>query len=96
MSCKYAQRQQVGLTGLKAQQSTRKRYTGYPGGLKLHTFGDMREKRPQALVEGAVKRMLPKNRLGRVMLLKLKVYDNAEHPHQAQIQGLAAEPYAKA
>ncbi|TVS09427.1 MAG: 50S ribosomal protein L13 [Phycisphaerales bacterium] len=81
----------VGLTGTKAERSYRKRYTGYPGGLKLETFGHLRERRPQALVEGTVKRMLPKTRLGRVMIQKLKVYEGAEHPHQAQLAGLAAE-----
>jgi len=75
---------QVKLTGRKDAQSVRTRYTGYPGGLKVETFGSLRERRPEALVEDAVRRMLPKNRLGRVMLKKLKVYAGDEHPHQAQ------------
>lgn len=74
----------VKLTGRKDTQSVRTRYTGYPGGLKVETFGSLRERRPEALVEDAVRRMLPKNRLGRVMLKKLKVYAGSEHPHQAQ------------
>ncbi|MEO1008931.1 MAG: 50S ribosomal protein L13 [Planctomycetota bacterium] len=74
----------VKLTGRKAEQSVRTRYTGYPGGLKVETFGRLREHRPERLVEDAVRRMLPKNRLGRVMLKKLKVYPGTEHPHQAQ------------
>ncbi|MEQ8317714.1 MAG: 50S ribosomal protein L13 [Phycisphaerales bacterium] len=74
----------VKLTGRKEAQSVRTRYTGYPGGLKVETFGSLRERRPEALIEDAVRRMLPKNRLGRVMLKKLKVYAGSEHPHQAQ------------
>ncbi|MFM9995151.1 MAG: 50S ribosomal protein L13 [Phycisphaerales bacterium] len=72
---------QVGLTGNKAEQRFKQRYTEYPGGLKLESFGRLRERRPQKLVEDAVKRMLPKNRLGRHMLTKLKVYPEADHPH---------------
>mgnify|MGYP001791170607 FL=1 len=75
---------QVKLTGRKDTQSVRTRYTGYPGGLKVETFGSLRERKPEALIEDAVRRMLPKNRLGRVMLKKLKVYDDANHPHHAQ------------
>ncbi len=74
----------VKLTGRKDAQSVRTRYTGYPGGLKVETFGSLRERRPEMLIEDAVRRMLPKNRLGRVMLKKLKVYAGSEHPHQAQ------------
>ncbi|MEQ9095776.1 MAG: 50S ribosomal protein L13 [Phycisphaerales bacterium] len=74
----------VKLTGRKDAQSVRQRYTGYPGGLKVETFGSLRERKPEALIEDAVRRMLPKNRLGRVMLKKLKVYAGSEHPHQAQ------------
>jgi len=72
----------VGLTGRKAEQRVKTRYTGYPGGLKTETFGALRERRPERLVEDAVKRMLPKNRLGRVMLKKLKVFPGDEHPYQ--------------
>ena len=75
---------QVKLTGRTDVQSTRTRYTGYPGGLKIETFGSLRERKPEALIEDAVRRMLPKNRLGRVMLKKLKVYGGSEHPHHAQ------------
>lgn len=74
----------VGLTGKKAEQKLKLRYTGYPGGLKAESFGSLRERRPEKLVEDAVRRMLPKNRLGRQMLKKLKVYPGPEHPHQAQ------------
>jgi large subunit ribosomal protein L13 len=74
----------VQLTGRKAEQKFRRRYSGYPGGLKVEPYGSVRERRPEVLIEDAVRRMLPKNRLGRVMLKKLKVYPGAEHPHQAQ------------
>jgi large subunit ribosomal protein L13 len=60
------------------------RYTRYAGGLKAESYGSLRERRPERLIEDAVKRMLPKNRLGRHMLKKLKVYPGAEHPHQSQ------------
>lgn len=75
---------QVGLTGRKAEQKLKLRYSGYPGGLKAESYGTLRDRRPERLVEDAVRRMLPKNRLGRQMLKKLKVYPAAEHPHQAQ------------
>jgi large subunit ribosomal protein L13 len=74
----------VGLTGRKAEQKLKLRYTGFPGGQKAESFGSLRERRPERLVEDAVKRMLPKSRLGRQMIKKLKVYPTGEHPHQAQ------------
>lgn len=73
--------EKVGLTGAKASQKFDKRYTGYPGGQKLEPYGQLRERRPERLLEIAVKRMLPKNRLGRQMLKKMKVYRGTEHPH---------------
>ncbi len=74
----------VGLTGRKAEQRLKLRYTRYPGGLKAESYGQLRERRPGKLIEDAVRRMLPKSRLGRHMLTKLKVYPDATHPHQAQ------------
>lgn len=71
----------VALTGNKAEQRFKQRYTEYPGGLKLESYGRVRERRPAKLVEDAVRRMLPKSRLGRHMLSKLKIYPEAEHPH---------------
>lgn len=71
----------VGLTGRKADQKLKSHYTGYPGGLKAETFGTTRDRKPELLIEDAVRRMLPKNRLGRQMLKKLKVYPGTEHPH---------------
>ncbi len=60
------------------------RYSGYPGGLKETTFERMMQKKPDDLFRLVVRRMLPKNRLGRKMLKKLHVYAGAEHPHKAQ------------
>lgn len=74
----------VGLSGRKAEQRYKLRYSRYPGGLKAESYGSLRERRPEKLIEDAVKRMLPKNRVGRFMLQNLKVYPTADHPHQAQ------------
>ncbi|MEA2030137.1 MAG: 50S ribosomal protein L13 [candidate division Zixibacteria bacterium] len=60
------------------------RYSGYPGGLTETTFAKMMQKKPDEVFRMSVKRMLPKNRLGRKMLKKLHVYADAEHPHKAQ------------
>ncbi len=76
--------EQIVLTGRKAEQKVLKRYTGYPGGLRQVPYGVVRNSHPERLVEQAVRRMLPKSRLGRQMFSKLKVYAGSEHPHQAQ------------
>ena len=72
------------FTGKKLQDKMYKRYSGYPGGLKLIPAAKMMEKDPAEVLRLAVKRMLPKSKLGRKMLTKLKVYPKAEHPHKAQ------------
>jgi large subunit ribosomal protein L13 len=72
------------LTGKKEEQKVYYRHTGRPGSLRSETAGERRQRRPQMLVEDAVRRMLPKNRLGRALYRKLKVYAGSEHPHQAQ------------
>ena len=72
----------VGLTGRKGEQKLRLRYSGYPGGLKAETYDMVRERAPEKLINDAVRRMLPKNRLGRQMLTKLKVYPGTDHPHK--------------
>ena len=59
-------------------------YTGYPGGLKEIDYGALLQKKPEKIIEAAVKGMLPHNRLGAAMFKKLKVYRGSEHPHQAQ------------
>lgn len=74
----------VVLTGRKDEHKVKLSYSGYPGGLKAESYRSLRERHPERLVEDAVRRMLPKNRLGRQMIKKLKVYAGAEHPHHAQ------------
>nr|WP_246167931.1 50S ribosomal protein L13 [Thermosulfurimonas marina] len=76
--------EKVRLTGKKLDQKIYWRHSGYMGGLKLRTARQMLEKKPEEVIRLAVKRMLPKNRLGRKLLKKLKVYAGPEHPHQAQ------------
>lgn len=72
------------LTGKKAQTKEYDYYTHHPGGHKYVSFADMMARKPEKVIELAVRRMLPKNRLGRQMLKKLKVYGGPEHEHQAQ------------
>lgn len=72
------------FTGRKEEQKRYQHYTGYPGGRREHDLETMRERRPNDIVTLAVRRMLPKTRLGRTMLSRLKVYPGAEHPHGAQ------------
>ncbi len=74
----------VAVTSEKAQQKIYYRHTGYPGGIKAETFASLLRRRPEAVIERAVRGMLPKNRLGRKMARKLKVYAGPDHPHQAQ------------
>jgi large subunit ribosomal protein L13 len=76
--------EKVAVSGTKRDDKFVYRHSGYPGGLKQRTVGEMIEKHPDRLVEKAVKGMLPKNRLGRAMAKKLKVYAGPEHPHAAQ------------
>ncbi|EFQ24349.1 50S ribosomal protein L13 [Aminomonas paucivorans] len=76
--------EKVGLTGNKRQQSVLHHFSGYPGGLKTTTYGEVLAKRPERLVERVVWGMLPKTRLGRAMYKKLKVYAGPNHPHAAQ------------
>jgi large subunit ribosomal protein L13 len=72
------------LTGSKAEQKLYHAHSGFPGGLRSVPFATMLERKPTQVVEAAVKGMLPKNKLGRQMGTKLKVYAGAEHPHAAQ------------
>jgi len=74
----------IKLTGSKAEDKLYHRHTGYPGGIRTTSAGKMREDKPERLIETAVRGMLPKNRLGRRLFTKLKVYRGAEHPHTAQ------------
>jgi len=76
--------EKIMLTGKKAQVKEYDYYTLHPGGHKYVSFADMMAKKPEKVVEMAVRRMLPKNSLGRKMLKKMKVYRGPEHEHQAQ------------
>jgi large subunit ribosomal protein L13 len=74
----------VSLTGRKLDQKKYQHYSGYPGGLKTATARDVRVDDPERMFREAVKGMLPKNRLARQLIKKLRVYGGAEHPHAAQ------------
>jgi large subunit ribosomal protein L13 len=80
----------VKVTGNKLVQKKYYRHSGYPGGLKEESLQALLARKPELVIERAVKGMLPQNRLGRAMIKKLKVYGGADHPHQAQ-QPTAAE-----
>jgi large subunit ribosomal protein L13 len=74
----------VVLTADKGERKTVYRHSGYPGGLKAETFAHLLQRRPEEAVRRTIRGMLPKNRLGRQMLSKLKVYAGPTHPHAAQ------------
>src|SRR3978361_1856100 len=76
--------EKISVTGAKRQEKMYYRHSGYPGGLKSRTLNDMLERRPEEVIRLAVKGMLPKNRLARRQLTKLKVYAGPEPPHAAQ------------
>ena len=74
----------VALTGSKKDQKFDYRHSGYPGGMRATSYGDLLQNNPRRVIEKAVKGMLPHNKLGRQQLKKLKVYAGSEHPHAAQ------------
>tara|TARA_B100000700_G_scaffold233954_1_gene259254 strand:+ start:325 stop:750 length:426 start_codon:yes stop_codon:yes gene_type:complete len=74
----------IEVTGNKAENKIYHRHTGYPGGIKKISFKDQLDKDPEKLIRDAVKGMLPKNRLNRQIINKLKVYNDETHPHEAQ------------
>jgi len=76
--------EKIRVTGKKKSDKIYYRHTGYPGGLKTTTLGDLQNKSPEKVLEIAIKGMLPRNPLGREMYRKLKVYAGTEHPHTAQ------------
>ena len=76
--------EKIKLTGAKEEQKQYMFYSGYMGNEKYRNVADFREKRPEFIITNAVKGMLPKNKLARAMLKKLKVYKGSEHPHEAQ------------
>jgi large subunit ribosomal protein L13 len=76
--------EKVAVTGNKREDKRYWRHSGYPGGIRFRTLGTLLEQRPEEVIRRAVKGMLPRNRLARQQLRKLKVYAGPEHPHQAQ------------
>ena len=76
--------EKIKITGNKDTQKNYYRHSGYPGGLKSTTFLDMIEKKPEEIIFKAVQGMLPKNKLSKTMISKLKVYEGENHPHVGQ------------
>jgi large subunit ribosomal protein L13 len=76
--------ERISVTGRKREQKLYYRHSGYPGGLRTRTLAEMLDRRPEEVIRRAVKGMLPRNRLGRAQLRKLKVYAGPDHPHTAQ------------
>ena len=76
--------EKIKITGMKADQKVYHRYTGYPGGLRSEAVKKRLVRKPELVIELAVSRMLPKNKLGKQMFTKLKVYKGDKHPHAAQ------------
>ena len=74
----------VAVTGNKREQKRYYRHSGYPGGLRSRTLGEQLERRPEEVIRRAVRGMLPRNRLARRQITKLKVYAGPDHPHAAQ------------
>lgn len=76
--------EKVAVTGAKDDGKTYYSHSGYPGGISKRTFAELLEKHPERVVEKAIKGMLPRNKLGRAMARKLRVYAGADHPHRGQ------------
>ncbi len=74
----------IHVTGQKKKQKIYKHYSGYPGGIKTYTFEELMAEKPTEIIIRAVSRMLPKNKLGREMLRRLRVYSDANHKQEAQ------------
>jgi large subunit ribosomal protein L13 len=74
----------IKVTGKRELQKDYFSHSGYPGGVRIRSYSELMEKNPELVIEKAVKGMLPKNRLGRKLIKKLKVYAGADHPHTAQ------------
>ena len=77
---------EVGVTGKKEKQKIYYRHSGYPGGLRSETLGDLRERRPEEIIRRAVKGMLPKNKLQKLMLKRLHIFAGAEHPFEEKFK----------
>jgi large subunit ribosomal protein L13 len=76
--------ERISVTGKKLEEKRYYRHSGYPGGLRSRTLSEMLDRRPEEVIRKAVKGMLPRTRLGRAQLRKLKVYAGPDHPHAAQ------------
>jgi len=76
--------EKIKVTGNKKEKKVYYRHSGYPGGLKKKTYEEILKENPERIIKEAVKGMLPKNKLGRRMFKKLKVYKGSDYPHQAQ------------
>ncbi|HZT53249.1 MAG TPA: 50S ribosomal protein L13 [Gaiellaceae bacterium] len=83
--------EKIAVTGKKLDEKRYYRHSGYPGGLRSRSLREQLERRPEEVLRRAVKGMLPRNRLGRAQLRKLKIYAGPEHPHAAQ----APEPLSR-
>jgi large subunit ribosomal protein L13 len=77
--------EKIHLTGSKLDNKMYYRHSGYPGGIKATSAGELMEKSPETIIKHAVRGMLPKNKLGREQFKKLKVYSGKEHPHTSQM-----------
>ncbi len=86
----------IKVTGLKAEQKIYKRHSQYPGNLKEIPYSRMQERQPTRIIELAVRGMLPKSKLGRQMMSRLKIYAGEEHPHSAQVLGSERRPEREA
>jgi large subunit ribosomal protein L13 len=86
----------IKVTGQKAEQKIYKRHSQYPGNLKEIPYARMQERQPTRIIELAVRGMLPKSKLGRQMMTRLKIYAGAEHPHSAQVLGSEKRPAREA
>ena len=75
---------QIGITSKKPEQKMYHSHSGFPGGIKSESFNSLRQRKPERIIERAVWGMLPKNKLGKSMIKKLKVYSGSEHPHESQ------------
>ena len=88
--------EKVNVTGNKLDQKLIHRHSGYPGGIRQRTFGDLMDRRPTEAVRRSIRGMLPKNRLGRAQISKLKIYAGPTHPHSAQKPQPLALEHARA
>jgi large subunit ribosomal protein L13 len=76
--------EKVSVSGKKREEKLYYRHSGYPGGLRSRTLGDLLQRKPEEVIRLAVRGMLPRTRLGRAQLRKLKIYAGPDHPHEAQ------------